>query len=554
MLAASSLSALTLGALEFYDPRRLETLMRVYARTSNPQLAARALVGAALLLSKYKSRTDNSRTLKQLAAEAAERPAFQSEMRALVSGMLSTRDTDRISRTITQEIIPDLMKLKPEIEKRFKGIDPEEINEEMPEWMEMIEKSGVEEKLRRFTEMQGEGADVFMAAFSQMKNFPFFNELSNWFLPFSASYSDVHESLQDLPAEWATLVMSMPIFCASDKYSLALSVGRMPAQQAQMMSQQMNAQMSMLDEERKADFQQSLRTSTEAEIGLYLRDLYRFYKLNALRDEFFNPFASTFTLPSGPLFSDLDADEEMLRLMADFYFKHSYWSEAAPLYAIIAASEKADNTDMQKRAYCLEMNGLHSEALEIYRQAEMMEEPDKWLLKRIAALLRATGKPAQAAEYYSRVLEKEPDSLRITMLRGHSLLEAGDVKEALKCYYKVDYLKPDSRRSQRPIAWCEFLLGDYDKAIAKYRKITGLAADDLSHVSADATDSDILNYGHALFASGRIQEAAQVYNLLSMRAGDEKFREMYLSDMKTLREAGLDELTLLLMADAARQQ
>ncbi|MDE7154851.1 MAG: hypothetical protein K2N79_01010, partial [Muribaculaceae bacterium] len=63
--------------------------------------------------------------------------------------------------------------------------------EENPEWMEVLEKSGVADRLKEMTEIQEEGGDVFMSTFSNLKNYTFFNEISNWFLPFPAESSGV---------------------------------------------------------------------------------------------------------------------------------------------------------------------------------------------------------------------------------------------------------------------------------------------------------------------------------------------------------------------------
>ena len=541
-MAIQLLSALLLSALEYFDRGKLELLLLCYGAGHDTMISARALVGAALITICHGERAIPGMTIDQLSALCHMRQKYDAEMRTLITAILRTRDTDRVNRKMTNEIIPDLLKLKPEIEKRIRSIDPEDFNEEAPEWMEMIEKSGAADKLREFTEMQMQGADVFMGAFSGMKNFPFFRSPANWFLPFSTTHSAVHRALQGVPPALPEMMLSVPLFCSSDKFSLAFSLGRMPRAQADMITAQMQTQMEAMDEEKRASLKQMLASSLEAEINVYLKDLFRFFRLSEFREGLRDPFSIPFTLPAAPLFAPLAEDNETTRLIADFYFKNSYWKEAAPLYARLADTLEADSADAQKHGYCLEKMKDMKGALAAYQHAELIDEPSGWLLKRSAATLRATGKCREAATYYSRALEKEPENMRLEMLRGHSLLEAGDAKEALKCYYKVDYLDLEgSGRAMRPIAWCEFLTGAYEKSLARYAKITA---------TPDASPSDMLNHGHVLLASRDVQGACGAYRKALEKTDPTWLRAQLKADADTLTAAGVSPLDLSLVADA----
>lgn len=539
---ASLISALTLSSMEYFDAAKLLMLLQVVERDRHAMLTARALIGAVLIIGRHPRRSADNPEIRAISQAIAEREGFNSLLRALVTAMLRTRDTDRVNRKLRDEIIPDIIKLKPEIEKRLRSANPEELTsmEENPEWMEMIEKSGAGEKLREFSEMQLQGADVFMGAFAGMKNFAFFRDLPNWFLPFSMHNSRVHSALKDAPSGLAEIMLDIPLFCSSDKFSLAFSLSRMPKAQADLMSSQMQSQFAALSEEQRATLSETLRSTRESEMTIYLKDLFRFHRLWEGRSEFFDPFSRPFTVPDHPLFAGAATDSEMLRLMADFYFTNRYWSDAAPLYGRLAEQAIADSADAEKQGYCLEKSGNVADALEAYRQAELMCEPSKWLLKRIAYCLRATGQYAQAATYYSRALEKEPDNLRLELLKAHSLLEAGMPADALKSYYKVDYLDPDSGSATRGAAWCEFLLGNYDKSHARYEAITA---------REDATASDHLNYGHVLLAEEKITEAAACYKRMAAMTDRHELLENLRRDRATLLAAGIPPLTLTLIAE-----
>lgn len=46
------------------------------------------------------------------------------------------------------------------------------------------------------SELQLEGADVYMSTFAALKSYPFFREVQNWFYPFSKQHSSVLKALK----------------------------------------------------------------------------------------------------------------------------------------------------------------------------------------------------------------------------------------------------------------------------------------------------------------------------------------------------------------------
>ena len=42
----------------------------------------------------------------------------------------------------------------------------------------------LEASMKRMNDMQRQGSDVYFGGFSQMKRFPFFSVVANWFMPF----------------------------------------------------------------------------------------------------------------------------------------------------------------------------------------------------------------------------------------------------------------------------------------------------------------------------------------------------------------------------------
>jgi len=68
------------------------------------------------------------------------------------------------------------MKISPLIKDKMDAenlLKSDEWEEENPEWQEILDKSGISDKLQELSELQLEGADVYMSTFSMLKNFPF---------------------------------------------------------------------------------------------------------------------------------------------------------------------------------------------------------------------------------------------------------------------------------------------------------------------------------------------------------------------------------------------
>lgn len=82
----------------------------------------------------------------------------------------------------------------------------EEKDDTNPDWADAIEKSGLGDKLREMNELQLEGADVYMSTFSQLKSYPFFRDISNWFYPFDKQQSDVIKEFRHRGKEGGSLL------------------------------------------------------------------------------------------------------------------------------------------------------------------------------------------------------------------------------------------------------------------------------------------------------------------------------------------------------------
>lgn len=537
------ISALLLGLLQFYDARRLSAVIRTYMAASSPKVKAAAIVAMLLSLWHHRSRPIDKRTANVLAA-AKDNEHWYSDLRTAYVEIIRTRNTENINRKMMDEVIPKMMDLRPDIMKKirdgkFNPEDPASIQEN-PEWQDMLDKSGVTDKLKELTEMQQQGGDVFMSTFSHLKQFPFFNEISNWFLPFSPEVPTVKNALSEM-GNLPELLHKAPFLCDSDKYSFVLAMGMMPSSQREMMASQLSAQTDAMAEMFTNDETNDTSEIFRSSVNCYLQNIYRFFKLYNRKDEFADPFAQSINLICVPLLEGDFTDEEMLEVVAEFYFKLGFYQDALDVFERLDRSAPGDAQRYQKMGYCCEKSGKIHQAIEYYRRAELLDSTSLWTQRRLAATLRSAGEIDEALDRYRRLNNAHPDNLSIALQYGYLLTEKGKYKDAVQQFYKVEFLDEKSKKAWRPLAWTLFLTHNFEGAQKYYDKILG----------DKPTAGDYLNMGHTAAALNNMRDAINNYTLSLQASGGD--REKFLSDLnadaQVLVEAGVSRQTIALLAD-----
>ena len=495
-------SALLMGLIEYYDPRKLKILLVAY-KSDYQEVSVKALVAILLTMYMYSNRINDEKLLNHIAA-IKEDDKWNSDVKTAYIELVRTRDTERISKKMQDELIPEMLKLRPDIYKKINDstamIDMSSI-EENPEWEEMLQKSGITDKIKELSQLQEEGSDVFMSTFSHLKTFPFFSEISNWFMPFSLDYSLVKRTLGSDVSVIGDIIDNAPFLCNSDKYSFLLSLGSIPQHQRQLMLSQFEQQREAISGAGMSMMSLTQPGQRKNLINKYLQDLYRFFKLYRRKGEFFDLFAQQINLVNIPMLSDDLDDVDTLMLVAEFYFRRKYYSEALDVYKSISEKVPPSAQIFQKIGYCYHQLGNIKSALTYYEQAELLNAESLWTLRRIAACYRSLDNPKMALSYYERIAKEKSDDLNVAMNIGHCYLELGEYNEAIKNYYKVEFLDEKSTRAWRPLAWCLLLSGDYDQSRAYYDRI----------LSDNPTMEDYLNMGHLALVKRDISLAIDYY-------------------------------------------
>ncbi len=537
------ISAVLMGLMEQADERRMLLLMDAYA-SDDADVSVRALCALLVGMWLYRNRHMSARMRNRLAA-LKEMPGWVRDVRMATMQYVRSRDTERITRKFNEEVIPEMMKLRPEIEKlKDKPLDTEAM-EENPEWAEILEKSGVADRLKELQELQEDGGDVMMATFSKLKTFSFFNDISNWFLPFHQSHTQI--ASDDIP-EIATLISIMgnaPMFCDNDKYSVALSLSQIPPAQRDMMLRQIRMQTQQMDAVRMVAMDSGHVPQREELAANYVRNLYRFFKLFRRKGEFTDPFSSGLNIPAIPSLEQEFEDPDTLMVIAEFYFKRGYYSDALEVFRRLTAMSSPSAAISQKMGYCEQSVGDISAALRHYEEAEMLDSSSRWTLRRLAWCHRMLGNWDKALDCYRRLAEDKPDDVSLALNIGLSLVKLHRYDEALQYLFKAEFYGSGSEKATRALAWCTLLGGDYERCV-KYTA-TLLAG-------TTPRPNDYINAGHLSLLTGHPGEAVDHYvdAIKAMEGNVDSFLRRLADDKVTISAfGGVDPQLMAIVVDTS---
>lgn len=550
-------SALGLAVSQFADSNVIEALCDIYLAFAadesrkGRQVAVAALVGLVIAIYKYSDRLLPLSTRNSIAT-VRDTSTWAADIRVVFMELVRSRDTERISHTMKTQIIPGMVALRPEIEKKMRdmGITPESFDEMQanPEWEDILAKSGLEDKLKQLSELQMEGSDVFMSTFSHLKNFPFFNDVVNWFTPMTMDNVEVDKIISAEPGlhDVVALIDSLPFLCDSDKFSMLQSLSILPREQRTMMLSQINAQRDRLDELRSNIDGITRVDNRRNDVRNYLRNLYRFLNLFRRKGEFYNIFVNDVNLLSVPMLSEDLRDENLLKLVGEFYFKRAYYDDALKAFGVLDDMNLFDATLYQKMGYAYEKTGDIDNAIRLYEQADLLDSQSRWLKIRLATVYRATGRISEAVKILTALAEANSEDTEVELMLGYTFVRLEDYTRALKHFYKIEFLDENSgrngQRTVRPIAWSLFMSGDFAKAAGYYSR---LPAETL-------TGEDYLNMGHVALARNMMKDAINNYKLYILAAANDKeaFFKALEQDRVHLQRVGVEPNTISLVADA----
>lgn len=544
-----AVSALSLSLLRYFSLDKFIVLFKIYD-DNDIQVQQRALVSIIISVYYYNNRISMYPEILGKFIEYSDSGSWSEEVFSIVIKLLQAKDTERVTKKLQEEIIPDIIKLSPEIEEKLnlKNILSEESEEDKnPEWKSFIENSpDLYKKLEEITNMQMQGADIFMSAFAYLKHFDFFNEMPNWFVPFYHDHPNVISALSEdnvgMKETFSVALESSNYICNSDKYSFCFNVKFLPDSQKSNLLSLFNSELDTMNEMATEDEIFDKLFKSKAIYTQYIQDLYRFYKLYPVKKEFDDIFAMKFDFHNSWLWTRIIADDKLLQRLADFHFDNEHFNDAIEIYTSLINKGDTRIEIFQKTAYSYQKLGKYTEALDYYLKVELFDVTNSWSLKKIAMCYNYQKEYKKALKYYFEIEKLEPENIHVQINIANCYLNLKDFKSALNYYYKVELSAPDNRKILRPIAWCLFVSGKLKEA-EKYFN--------LLFAKAVPNKFDYLNLGHLNWCLKNNEAAISNY-VQSVKLHDGNFDAFVVNfenDIEYLTKQGLSQDDIYIMLD-----
>lgn len=531
-------SAISLGAMNQFDINKFKTLVNVYRQATDEHVRQRALVGWVLAVFEGMDIFPEQDTLIR---ELCENPTITRELLTLQIQFFYSKDAEKDNDKIQRDIMPDIMRNSNLTIGRLGIMEKEEDAIESILHQDADEKrmEQMEEKVRKMMDMQKQGSDIYFGGFSQMKRFPFFNDMVNWFTPFYLNHPALRPVISKLgDTKFLNTLMERSNFCESDRYSFAFAleqiINQLPSDIKEVIGS--DAMLGPLAESDDVEDAISIRRT-------YLQDLYRFFRLYHTANEFINPFEDNgkgdfvadtffFTYKS---FMGTGLDDVKLRLASHLY-KHQQMTELAEL---LTTFQSADPRYAILMGYTNIHMGKAEFAYQFFDYALKAEPDNQWALKGKARAALDAEDYKTAEEVYTELLKLEPGHKNYTMNRCVALLKLGRTSEVREELFRLDYQYPEDMNVKRVLAWAMLSDNSLDKASQLYNTL----------LAATPAHEDYLNAGYCQWAMGNVQRAVELFREWMVKSGKstEQLLEEFRSDADTLEMYGISETDCFLM-------
>ena len=533
-------SAVTLGAMNQFDINKFKALTTVYQQSTDERVRQRALVG--WVLSVFEG-MDIFPEQDEIIRKLCENKDTIRELYTLQIQFFYSQDTEKDNEKLQRDIMPYLVEGSNITIGRLGIVEKEEDSLEniLNQDAEDKRMEQMEEKVRKMMEMQKQGSDIYFGGFRQMKRFPFFNDLANWFTPFYIDHPALRTTIERIgQPNILETITNQGNFCESDKYSLAFAmesiINQIPGNIKEMMG----------SEGAFAPMGTTLDKSNPTYIcRAYIQDLYRFFRLYRSSNELINPFidnhkssfvADTFFFVYKS-FIGTGLDEYKMRL-ALYLYKHKNMDKLVELMSTFHVEDANYNILM---GYINLYFGKPDVAYQIFNMVLQEDTENQWALKGMARAAMDCEDYDTAEHTYSQLLRLEPDNINYAVKRCVTLLKTERYAEAREELFRLDYQYPDNMNVKRVFAWMMLLDKSLDKASQLYDLI----------LSDAPMAEDYLNSGYCWWAQGNIGQAKNSFQAwITMTKGNkDRLLEEIRNDQKVLDLYGITEIDCLLMVN-----
>ena len=506
------ISALTINGLMVFDPLKLRLLVNVYTKSEDIPVKQYALVGWALTLPRYPSYCDSQTT--QIVRDLVDNDAtVREELAQLQIQLAYCQSADRDSRNFQETIMPDIMKAS---NMRFtdKGLEMQE-DDPMDDILgrSTTEKKmeEVESRMRSYMDKRSQGMDLFFQGLKHMKRYPFFNDISNWLVPFYYEHPDIAHAMRQMGGNGMLNLMLDAPMCDNDKYSFVFAFLSIMNKMPQEIIEQL--QQTAPPENAYRDWMSDpaiLRRN-------YLQSLYRFFQLFPYSESFVSPFCDTeevempyldppsWLIVANKTLMETRFDNNIIDLLKYFLRKKDF---GAVQFILDEYNDCDDSFDL-----CYVRTLFYADSLPDYEDEFLHNieyclkvKPDSITLRKLyAKWLYSCEKFQEAKTLFGKLMEEKDGNRNYMFSYALCCHKLGDYDEAKKVLFRLAYEHPDDREVGILLASTLFLDGKTEDA---FKRVDKLSADDLDEkVKKELTVVRSLS----LLALNRREEAAMCY-------------------------------------------
>lgn len=523
-------TGIMLATIHCFDIAKFRLLVHLYQRSTDEPVRQRALVGWAFALNAEIGQSIYAEE-KELVDKLLEDEACCQELVELQKQLIFCLDAERDHAILQNEIMPDLMKQPGGLRITRNGIEeaPEdELNDILHPDEAEANLERIEAGYQKIINMQKQGSDIYFGGFAQMKRFPFFNEMVNWFFYFDYNHPDLSAiSERAKNSRFLHSVLRSSPFCNSDKYSFTLAFEQVVDKIPQNIMEIVERGEVALN-----DFAAEEMVKPAFLRRIFLQDLYRFFRLFKERDAFRNIFDvenKDYLILSKSTFRQTHVEVYFNEVTA-FLLKKGRRSEAAAML---------DNYGEHRRDFHYYMMSayLGREPKTNYAQALALQPDSERALAGYARALFNEGAYQEALENYDKLLVLQPDKKSYLLNKAVCLTNLKRYDEAERLLFRLNYEEEDDANVNRVLAWTLTSNGKYEQAEKLYNQLLSV-----KKPSAD----DLLNYGFCLWFSGHIDDAADCFHRYLLESGEPK-ESIIENELDLIREKGITEPEIQMM-------
>lgn len=529
IVAATLTSAIATSLMQNFSRQKALCLAMIYKNSNNEAVRQRALTGCILGLSYARIEAigngiapeeETGSILDMLFQDAGTSTAVIE----LYMQMARCANAKSDATEINNNIMPTLLKNQPFRVTREGIVERDEEAEERKDPDSTYKGlDAMEEGVKKMLDMQKHGADIFFGGFKQMKRYPFFYKLTNWFMPFYSAHPDLAKEMEKIGhSEFVEKVTKRGPFCDSDKYSFTIAmasvISSLPEKVQKMMEAGEVGPIGMAKEGDENTSPSLLRLQ-------YLQDMYRFHELNPMAPSLRNPFATI---------GEYDVWQTVCHHFsaAEIYDVCKYIMRHEPgqrQYEIIEKMlECIDDKNCVEYLQCYGDIMLarqdYAKAMEYYEKCMVHNVNNPVAMRGIARSCYATGEYEKAAFYFDALHTLYPKRNSYLLNYIMAMVRKGKAGDILNELYRLEYENPEDDTIRNTLGWTLLYDGKAEKALATYLRFS------MDKVSADY--SIALNYAYAHIANGKTKEAVDALCAYRQQHnGNNQFHEMILESM-----------------------